>query len=94
SEIERLQRDGLSEEEWQEVKRLLRDNDALWAKENCFWMAMIANYSKWGWSLNGLTQRQAKLEKIRKEEVQELLKQLIQTTRHTAVTVANKQLMG
>jgi zinc protease len=70
AELEKLRREGPLESEIKAVDLLLQRTDEFWATENSYWVAMISNYLKWGWSLDHLHRSRAAMSK---ELVQQFL---------------------
>lgn len=86
SEVEKLRREGPLETEIQAVDLLLQRTDEFWATENSYWVAMISNYYKWGWSLAHLVKTR---DPMSKEQIQKFLQDSFSMNNYSVV-IRNK----
>jgi len=49
-ELKRLQEQGITESEIQEIKELEAGSDVFWLRENYYWSSMLTNYFLWKWN--------------------------------------------
>jgi predicted Zn-dependent peptidase len=86
-DLETLIKEGVSEADCKGVQQVLHDNDLFWAQDNYFWLAMLSNYAKWHWSMEGLEQRKQAVDKIQCRQLADMLRSQLITKSHTSVTL-------
>lgn len=86
SELKRLQHEGASLNEINEIKKLQNGSEDYWWSENCYWVSSLSNFYLWGWNPEKIRVQREETALLTVEEISEILKTYFDLTHYSIVS--------
>jgi predicted Zn-dependent peptidase len=86
AELKRLQLNGTTQSEIEIIRKLEKNSQEFWFKDDFYWVSMISNYYLWGWNPEKIADKSQSIYKIDLKTINIMLKKAFSLTNYSVIT--------